>query len=362
MEAGDRAAGDRDEREREQLAREHRTFAGGRKRRERRHAERRQDDQNRDGQHEHCRDLQERREIVARAQEYPDRQHRRDEPVRDQHPGDRRAALNEGRGERWVARDAAAADQCANQQHGAHYGSLADPSWPPPLHPRAHEQGDGNRTGDRKQSPRRRPQRVHHDERQHREEDDHDREYGDHGGYACRLADFFLRHLSQRFAVAPQRAEEDREILNRAAEDHADHEPKRAGQEAELRGEHRSHQRSRASDGCEVVAEQHPAVRRHEVVAVVEPLGGRRALRVETKDFVGEEPRIEPVGDDVGADGGGQEPGGIDHLTADEGKHPECGRAEQGNQTPDHHRHARKLLSCLPMFKFEHRFELLEPC
>ena len=131
----------------------------------------------------------------------------------------------------------------------------------------------------------------------------------------------------------------DEDVLNRAAEYHANHEPERAGQEPELRGEDRPDEWARARDSREVMAEQHPAVGRHEVVAVVEPLGGRRALRVETKDFVGEELRIEPVGDDVGTDGGDQQPRGIDRLTADEGEHPERGRAEQRNQGPDHHRH-----------------------
>src|SRR2546426_9021381 len=52
------------------------------------------------------------------------------------------------------------------------------------------------------------------------------------------------------------RAKENDEVLHRAPQDHADHEPQRAGQEAELRGEHRTHQRAGAGNSREVVSEQ----------------------------------------------------------------------------------------------------------
>ncbi len=69
------------------------------------------------------------------------------------------------------------------------------------------------------------------------------------------------------------------EVLHRAAEDDADDQPDRAGQEAELRGERRPDERPGAGDGREVMAEEHPLRRRHEVAAVVEPLGRRGAPR-----------------------------------------------------------------------------------
>ena len=79
------------------------------------------------------------------------------------------------------------------------------------------------------------------------------------------------------------------EVLHGAAEHDADDEPERAGQIAELRGEHRADQRSGAGDGREMMAEEHPAVGRHEVAAVVEPLGRRGAPVVETEDTRREE-------------------------------------------------------------------------
>ena len=59
----------------------------------------------------------------------------------------------------------------------------------------------------------------------------------------------------------------------------------RARQKAELRGERRADERAGAGDRGEVMAEDDPAVRRHEVAAVVEPLGRRRARRVEREDL-----------------------------------------------------------------------------
>ncbi len=229
MEARNCATRDRDECKREQLAGEHRPFAGRRERRQRRHPQRWQDHQDRDAKHDDRRDLEECREVVARAEQHPDGQHRCDEAVGDHHPGERYAALAERRGERRVSGDPAAGDQRNEQQQRAHDRRLADFARPPALHPPAHQQRDGDRTGDRKQAPRRGAQCVHDDQREHREQDDHDREHGHHCRRAGDSVDFLLRHLAERLAVAPQRTEEDREVLHRAAHHDPDDEPQRAG-------------------------------------------------------------------------------------------------------------------------------------
>ena len=88
----------------------------------------------------------------------------------------------------------------------------------------------------------------------------------------------------------------------------------RAGQEPELRGQRRPDQRPGAGDGGEVVAEEHPLRRRHEVAAVVQPLGGRGAPRIEVEYGLGDEPRVETIGHGVGADGGHHQPRGADRL------------------------------------------------
>ena len=164
---------------------------------------------------------------------------------------------------------------------------------------------------EREQAPRAVAQRVDDDQRQHREQDDHDREDRDHRRHAGDRVDFLLRDLAERLAVAPHRRAEDHEVLHRAAEHDAGDQPDRAGQEAELRRERRTDERAGAGDRREVMAEEDPLVRRHEVAAVVEPLGRRRAARVEPEDLLGDEPRVEAVGDEIGADGGDDEPAAL---------------------------------------------------
>ena len=147
--------------------------------------------------------------------------------------------------------------------------------------------------------------------------------------------DLLLRHLAERLAVAADRRAEDDEVLDGAAERHADDDPDGAGQEAELRGERRTDQRAGAGDGREVVTEHDPAVGRHEVAAVVEPLGRRRASGVEREDLGRDDPAVEPVGDEVRADGRGEEPGGADLFAASKGHDAEGAGTGEGNEDPD---------------------------
>jgi hypothetical protein len=77
-------------------------------------------------------------------------------------------------------------------------------------------------------------ERVHHDEGDHGEEDDHDPEHGDHGEETGPAADLVAGDLTERALVAPEREEEDDEVLHAFVEHRADHEPQRPGQVAEL--------------------------------------------------------------------------------------------------------------------------------
>src|SRR5580765_7223938 len=102
------------------------------------------------------------------------------------------------------------------------------------------------------------------------------------------------------------------------------------------------------------MTEQHPLVRGHEVVAVVEPLRGCGAAGIEAEDFVREELRVEAVTDDVGTDGGGEEPGGADRLAAGQRQDTEGDGPQHRNRDPNKRPPppARKLWRRLPMFKF----------
>src|SRR5581483_12370806 len=106
-------------------------------------------------------------------------------------------------------------------------------------------------------------------------------------------SDLVLRHLAERAAVAAQAPAEDAEVLHGAAEDDADEDPERPGKIAELRGERRADQRPRPRDRGEVVAEDDPAVRRHEVAPVVDALRGCDPFRVEREHARGEERAVE---------------------------------------------------------------------
>ena len=123
--------------------------------------------------------------------------------------------------------------------------------------------------------------RVDDDQPEHRDQDDHDHQRADHRGEAADRAELVARHLAEAAAVAARRQEQDRHVLHAAAEHAADQDPQRARQIAELRRERRADQRTGAGDRGEVMAEHDPAMRRHEVAAVVQPHRRRCARGVE---------------------------------------------------------------------------------
>ena len=149
------------------------------------------------------------------------------------------------------------------------------------------------------------------------------------------LADLLARHLAERFAVAPHGGEQDDEILHRAAQHRADDDPQRARQVAELRRQHRPHQRTRPGDGGEVVAEDDPLVGGLEIVAVAQPLGRRGALVVERHHARGDELRVEAVADGVGAGRGQHQPDAVDVLAAIEGDAAQTERRPDGDGGPE---------------------------
>ena len=73
--------------------------------------------------------------------------------------------------------------------------------------------------------------------------------------------------------------------MNTAAQRCADKNPQCSGQKAELCGEHRADERAGTGDGSEMMPERHPAVRRHEILAVIHHERGRGAVVVEHENF-----------------------------------------------------------------------------
>ena len=92
------------------------------------------------------------------------------------------------------------------------------------------------------------------------------------------------------------------------------------------------------------MAEQHPAAGRNEVAPVVQPLGRRRAPVVQAEYALGQEPAVEAVGDEVGADGGEHQPGGADGLAAVEREYGPRGCADETDGDPEEGAHGCVLM------------------
>ena len=91
-------------------------------------------------------------------------------------------------------------------------------------------------------------------------------------------------------------ADQHEEILHRAGEAHADHDPEQSRQISELRRQHRPDQRPRAADGGEVMAEQHPLVGRMKILPVVVRFGRRRSRVIQRRNLA---PRERPSNTDT---------------------------------------------------------------
>ena len=281
-------------------------------------------------------DLHERREVVARREQHPDRQHRRREAVDDQADHERLGIEREEVGQRAVGLlHPAAGDDREEQQRHADGGGLDHLAGPQHAHVEAHEERDRDRHRDRERAPGRGGERLHDDQREDREQDDHDREDRDQGGHAADRADLVARHLPEALAVPAHREEQDHHVLHGAGEDDADDDPDRARQEAHLGGQHRADERAGAGDRREVVPEQDAPVGGLVVVPVVEPLGGRGALVVGAEHLLRDEARVEAVRDRVRAERGEEQPDRADLLAARQRQDAPGHRAEQRHAGPD---------------------------
>ena len=207
----------------------------------------------------------------------------------------------------------------------------------------AHDQGHRNRHRDGENAPRAVGQRLHHHERQHRDQDDHDRQDADEREHTDAAADFFLHHLAQRLPAPPHGSEEHNHVVHAAAERRADQNPKRAREKSKLRRQDRTNQRSRPRDRGKVVAENHPAIGRDKIFAVI--LHHRRsgALVVQDQDLGRQPFAVETIADREGAKAGGDNPQRADLFAARKRQHDDRHQAQgrDGNPKqffPDIHR------------------------
>ena len=221
-------------------------------------------------------------------------------------------------------------------QHHADDRRFGDVPGPDRRHPDAHQERDRDGRGDREQSPGTVAQRVDDDQAEHGEEDDHDREDRDHRRRTGERADLVLapsgRATCRRGASTRQRITKSCTAPPKITPAISHIVPGRKPNCAASVG---TDQRPGAGDRREVMAVEHPPLRRHEVAPVVEPLGRRGPPPVETHHAIGDEPRVEAIRDDVGADARDDDPRRVDRLAARERDERKRDSPEDGDNDPD---------------------------
>ena len=123
--------------------------------------------------------------------------------------------------------------------------------------------------------------------------------------------------------------------MHAAAEGGPNQQPERAGEVAELRGEHGTHKRAGSGDGGEVVAEDDPLGRGNEVLAIAASDSGGGAEVVDGEDLGNQPGGVKPIGDGKRADPGDDQPKGVDGFVALEGSDGDGGGSEKRNNEPE---------------------------
>ncbi len=318
VEAADGAAGDGDEAEGEDIAGEDGAGAVDEPG-ERGHLELGLDEEDADAEEDDDAEFDEGAEVVAGGEEEPDGEGGGGEAVDDDAEGERGAGEGEPGGEVRRVGDPFAAEDGGEDEEEADDGDFEDFAGAEVAEVEAHEDRYRHGGGDGEGAPGGAFEGVDDDEGDDGEEDDHDEQDGDEGGEAADFTYLLAAHLAEGFAVATHGAEEDDEVLDAAAEDGADDDPECTGEVAELGGEGGADEGAGAGDGGEVVAEDDPFIGGFVVVAVAEAFGGGGAVVIEGHDGGGDPAGVDAVGEYVDADGGDDQPHGVDGFAAVDG-------------------------------------------
>src|SRR5882724_4842023 len=334
MKSADGAAGDGDKAKRKDLAGEHGAGAVDEVR-ERRHEDLWANQKDACSKCKNGTCFDERAEVIARCEKQPDGQSRSGEAVNNDGEGERDAAEREYVGPGRRIGHPLPRDDGEKNERDAHDRSFEDAAGADETKIQTKQDCDRNSHRKRERGPGRGLESVHDHEADDGEENRHDREHGELGDEAAAFADFFARHLAERFPVATNRAEKNDEILHAAGECRADDQPERARQVSELRGERGANERPGARDGGEMVAEEHPLIGGHEVPAVVVAFAGSGARVIEHEDLRGNKGGIEAEGNEIATDRGNDKPDGIQRFAAMQCDGAECARAENGDANPN---------------------------
>src|SRR5882724_1324439 len=334
MKSADGAAGDGDKAKRKDLAGEHGAGAVDEVR-ERRHEDLWANQKDACSKCKNGTCFDERAEVIARCEKQPDGQSRSGEAVNNDGEGERDAAEREYVGPGRRIGHPLPRDDGEKNERDAHDRSFEDAAGADETKIQTKQDCDRNSHRKRERGPGRGLESVHDHEADDGEENRHDREHGELSDEAAALADFFARHLAERFSITPDRAEKNDEILHAARERRAGDQPKCARQVAELRGERGADERAGTSDGREMVAEEDPLVRGHKIAAVVVALTGPGTRVIEYENFCGDKGGIEAESDEIAADRGDDKPDGIQRFATMQCDGAECARAQNGNANPD---------------------------
>ena len=109
---------------------------------------------------------------------------------------------------------------------------------------------------------------------------------GDASHGARDRTDFARGDGRKALAFMAHGGEKNHHVMHRAAENAADKNPQRAGQVAELGGQHGAHKRPGGGDGRKVVAVQNVFVGFHIVMTIGKTHSRRRAVAIKTQDFI----------------------------------------------------------------------------
>src|SRR5690348_3891953 len=253
MKSTDRSACDGNEAKREYFSGKNRARSVH-KARQGRHQNLWPNKENARGQNEKCSRLDEGDQVVARRQQQPHRQRRSNVAVNDQRHGKRDPAKRENLRPRQRIGHPAPSDHNKQHQRKPDNRGFQHFPWSQETKINSQEQRDDNGHGQRKRRPRRGLQRIYDYQRNHAEQNNHDRQHRELRDESSAAADLFTRHLSEGFSVAPNRAKQDDEVLYASRQRRAGNQPKSSRQVPKLRRERRPHERSWSGDRREVVA------------------------------------------------------------------------------------------------------------
>ncbi len=195
-----------------------------------------------------------------------------------------------------------------------------------------HRNGDGCRDGE--DAPGALSQRLDHNQSEHRDDDDENRERADESDDARNGADLFLHHLRERFPVAAHGSKKNHRVVNATAERGADENPERTGQITELRRKHRPYEWPRPRDGGKVMTEYDPRIRFDIVPPVIMHARGSGTLLVENEYFCDEPFTIKAIRDGKDAHSGDHEPESVDGFVPIQRDNRQASRTDDTDGNP----------------------------